>query len=95
MRYWQAGCIFDTCAPTMFPLNNAYYLFALVNSKIGQLMMDIMSPTIHYTAGSMMKLPVWNSDNNFDDIVKENIEMSKQDWDSFETSWDFEGHPLI
>ena len=54
-----------------------------------------MSPTIHYTAGSMMKLPVWNSDNNFDDIVKENIEMSKQDWDSFETSWDFEGHPLI
>jgi len=30
-----------------------------------------------------------------DNLVQENIALSKADWDSFETSWDFEGHPLV
>ena len=30
-----------------------------------------------------------------DKIVEENIEFCKKDWDAFEISWDFEGHPLV
>lgn len=76
VRYWPSGCIFDTCAPTMFPFDESYYLLGLLNTPIGQSIMDIMSPTIHYTAGSMMKFPVWESHDSIDEIenlVKENI----------------------
>ena len=48
--------------------------------------------------GDIKKLPIIIDENRKEEVeflVKENIEMSKQDWDSFETSWDFERHPLI
>lgn len=95
-RFWPSGSIFDTCAPTIFPKTESKYLFGLVNSRIGQYIMNILSPTIHYTAGSMMKIPVLGEQNvRVDEICCENINISKQDWDSFETSWDFVTHPLI
>ena len=94
-RYWPKGCIFDTCAPTIFPKKQGKYLFGLINSSVGQVLMDIMSPTIHYTAGSMMKFPVWENSESIDEIVDENIRVAKDDWDSFEISWGFKRHPLI
>lgn len=95
-RFWPSGSIFDTCAPTIFPKTESKYLFGLVNSRIGQYIMNILSPTIHYTAGSMMKIPVLGEqDVRVDEICCENIDISKQDWDSFETSWDFKRHPLV
>ena len=94
-RYWPDGCIFDTCAPTVFPKKNGKYLFGLINSNVGQELMDIMSPTIHYTAGSMLKFPVWESPESIDSIIDENIRISALDWDSFELSWGFKKHPLV
>lgn len=57
--------------------------------------MDIMSPTIHYTAGAMMKFPLLYNNNVLLLTVEGNIAVSKQDWDSFETSWNFKKHPMI
>ncbi len=94
-RYWPSGCIFDTCAPTVFPKKSGKYLFGLINSNVGQELMDIMSPTIHYTAGSMMKFPVWESKVAVENMIDENIAISKEDWDAFETSWGFKKHPLL
>ncbi len=57
-----------------------------------------LSPTLNYEGGQIASLPVAYSIENVNDVeelVNQNIESSKQDWDSFETSWDFEGHPLI
>lgn len=56
---------------------------------------NLINPTITCSAGVMNKVPIvgfekWNSD-----IPKECIELSKADWDSFETSWDFQRHPLV
>ena len=95
VRYWPRGCIFDTCAPTIFDLEHKEYILALLNTKIGQLIMDIMSPTIHYTAGAMMKFPLLYNNNVLLLTVEGNIAVSKQDWDSFETSWNFKKHPMI
>ena len=94
-RYWPKGCIFDTCAPTLFTQNANLFLLGLVNSKIGQCIMDIMSPTIHYTAGSMMNFPVWRPKKEVDVYIVENTKLSKVDWDAYETSWDFKHHPLV
>lgn len=95
VRYWPKGCIFDTCAPTIFKAQCSEYILALLNTPVGQLVMDIMSPTIHYTAGSMMKFPVWIQDVPLESKVTENIELSMLDWNSFETSWDFKKHPMV
>ena len=99
VRYWGDGCIFDTCAPTIFPNNNKMgtNLIALLNSKIGQIVMDIMSPTIHYTAGAMAKFPVWEMaiTTSMDNVVLNCIDCSKNDWNSYETSWDFKRNPLL
>ncbi|WP_108775120.1 BREX-1 system adenine-specific DNA-methyltransferase PglX [Lactimicrobium massiliense] len=89
VRYWPKGCIFDTCAPTFFSEKYGYELLALANSRIGQYLMDILSPTIHYTAGSMQKFPIWLEKLSMGDEAKECIEISKADYDSSEISWNF------
>ena len=61
-------------------------------------MLDIINPTLHFLAKDIKSLPVIIDDEKkptIDELVKENIALSKTDWDSFETSWDFEGHPLV
>ncbi|MBP9989611.1 MAG: hypothetical protein KBT46_08970, partial [Ruminococcus sp.] len=59
-----------------------------------------INQTMHYLAGDMAKIPlVVTSDQNkiklIDSCVCKNIFLSRNDWDSFETSWDFKKHPLI
>ena len=53
---------------------------------------------MNYEAGQIASLPIIFDDGKkteVEKIVQENINISKQDWDSFETSWDFKRHPLI
>ena len=61
-------------------------------------MLQIINPTLHFLAKDIKGLPIIIDEERIEDVdslVKENIDLSKNDWDSFETSWDFEGHPLI
>jgi len=94
MRKMQKGFIFDSCAPSMFS-NNDKYLLALYNSKVAQLYLDFLTPTIHYTCGSVLKMPYIYSDTFDVSLVDKVIEIVKEDWDSFETSWEFKKHPLV
>ena len=83
----------------MFPMeNDMYYYLGIMNSSLIKDYLKIINPTLNYGAGSIALSPVIfdnNKKNDIDTLVKENIEISRQDWDSFETSWDFEKHPLI
>lgn len=73
-----------------------YELLGFLNSKIANTLLKILNPTIHYNTGDMEKLPCIDVDNYMiRDIVKNSIEISKKDWDSFETSWNFNKHPLV
>lgn len=98
-RYYDETFLFDSCAPSLFLKNenaSLEYGLGLLNSKVVQMFMSVLSPTIHYNSGSMSKVPVIiNKKDVVEKNVKENIRLSKQDWDSFETSWDFTTHPLI
>lgn len=69
-----------------------------MNTSIVSNMLLVLSPTLDYHEGPMSRVPIIISNqykNRVEKIVKENIEMCKEDWDSFETSWDFKCHPLI
>ena len=60
--------------------------------------MKIINPTINNGPGSVEKIPAVVDDRHLstiDELVLSNITSCKDDWDSFETSWDFKKHPLI
>lgn len=98
-RYFPKGFIFDVAGCSIFIDNkNLFnYIFAFLNSNTSEEILKCISPTLNYEAGQIQILPLI-IDNNFDqigDIVENNISLAKDDWDSFETSWDFSIHPLI
>ena len=74
-----------------------WYLLGLLNSKIASVTLSILSPTLDFHEGPMAKIPVIKSkdDTKIKNLVQNNVDMCKADWDSFETSWDFIQHPLI
>lgn len=99
MRYSPVGFLFETKGSVCFPKNkeNLLYLLGLLNSNIVNKLLLILSPTLDYHEGPLGRLPIFISKEykeKVDLLVKENISLSKTDWDSFETSWDFEKHPL-
>lgn len=72
------------------------YLLGLLNSKIVTYILDMINPTINVVPEDIRSLPFSvYSKNDIESCVKENIELSKYDWDVFEVSWDFAVHPLL
>mgnify|MGYP001625138982 CR=1 FL=1 len=98
-RYSPPGFIFDVSGPTAFLLaGNLYIILGFMCSKVTAYFMDLMNSTMHYLVGQMNSIPILdmhNADSTIQEIVQKNISVSKYDWDSYETSWDFKRHPLI
>ena len=79
-------------------IGSLLYILGFTNSILTHKMLKLLAPTINYQAGDIGRLPIIVNENiksNIVSLVKENISISKDDWDSFETSWDFEQHPLL
>ena len=70
-----------------------YNLLGGLNTKLWGEIFQIISPTVNYSAGIIQKAPLPSVECS--DIVKSCISISKDDWNSFETSWDFLAHPLV
>jgi len=98
-RYSPIGNLFETKGSNYFveDYKNFYYLFSFLNSKIVNYLLKIISPTLDYHEGPMSKLPVIlkNDSTRIDKLTIENLDISKEEWDSRETSWDFEKLSLI
>lgn len=99
-RYKPIGHLFDVAGMSCFQLGNIsiLYLLALNNTHLIDQFMSILAPTINYQVGNIANIPVIfeaSKHELIENIAKNNIEISKMDWDSFETSWDFIKHPLI
>ena len=99
VRAYNEGFIFADKGQACFvEESNYYYICGLLNSKYTDTILAIISPTLDFNCGYIKKIPVAIEEKNknyINTMVKENIEISKKDWDSFETSWDFEMHPFI
>lgn len=97
-RYCPVGFLYSNSGYGMF-CNDClkYFLLGLMNSSITESLLQILSPSMGFESGYLRKLPIVK-DVRFtiiDDITKSNVNISKLDWDSFETSWDFQKHPLL
>jgi len=101
VRIALKGSIFDCNGPSCFPSDsqNRNYIMALLNSIIMKVFGKILCPTISFQIGDSFKLPVVRATSSdvesITPIVQDNITISKEDWDSHESSWDFEANPLV
>lgn len=100
VRYFDSGYVLDTASNCVYTKDDKpnHSLLALMNSKLGNYYLHLINPTLNNSCGVVGKIPVVydsNREAQIDTLVEQNIAISKDDWDSFETSWDFEQHPLI
>jgi len=98
-RYKPSGFMFDAAGYSMFPKSEDLqrYIHGFLNSSIAFRMLEFLSPTLNYQAGDILKMPllIASADLSSVDIaVRDCRVMTQEDWNSFETSWDFESHPL-
>mgnify|MGYP002649985280 CR=1 FL=1 len=96
IRYLPTGCFFDVAGSTLFSrVDNAYTLGFLASCVCFDIL-GILNPTLNYQAGNIKSLPLLvDREDEVDECVYQNIQISKDDWDSYENSWDFQRHPLV
>ena len=95
-RYSDYGALFDSAGSSMFPTEDGLYILAFVNSYVAEYIISVLNPTVNYGAGVMGKLPLIKTNKeNIKQEATENIRISKSDWDSHETSWDFKCNELL
>ena len=95
---YTTNSIFETKGSICFPRTNTniYILSAYLNSIVVQKMLGVISPTLDYHEGPLRKVPCKVLDQNEIEIIaKQNISISKSDWDAHETSWDFASNELL
>lgn len=95
VRYIGFGFAFSSAAMEAFD-NNLKYVMALVNSVVAEDILHLLAPTINFGVEQIGKIPVViGKKETIEKLADECINTAKNDWDSFETSWDFKYHPIV
>ena len=101
-RLLQDNSTFNLAAPSVFFNDDRmmFYILGYLNSKFSQEIIALLNPTLNTNISDITSQPLCygklpEQENCVIDLVKNNIAISKNDWDAFETSWDFQHHPLL
>ena len=97
-RVYGVGFLFDHAAASLFIHNkeDEYFALGYLNTNVGQYILSMINPTINTGADVVLRMPFKIEHRNaVIPKVEQNVHLSKSDWDSFETSWDFKRHPLV
>lgn len=98
-RFSRQGFLFDSKGCMAFPNAPAqlYSILGYMNSIVASTFLRIITPTLDFNPGPVGRIPtIMPKDvHTISALVEQNIDLTKNDWDSFETSWDFKAHPLI
>ena len=93
------NCICGTGTPTLFAKNpeDYYHIIGFLNSKITSYLLPILNPTLSLAPGYVVRLPYikLTSSSELTFLAHSNVDISKQDWDTHETSWDFQRNELL
>lgn len=99
IRWCYGNFIYDSkgCMAFAKDSDDSMYLLGAMNTKAYQEFMRVITPTIDYNPGPVSRGAIVQNQNHseINKRVEDCIFLSKSDWDSFETSWDFKRHPLV
>lgn len=95
-RYYPQGTIFNMCGMGFFHNDENVLMKALgySNSKLFNKLQNIINPTLNLSNGDFGRIPYCDISDDSIQLIKNNIAISKSDWDAHETSWDFQRNPL-
>ena len=99
-RFKEAGHMFDVAGLCLFPdaAVDRFRLMAFCNSSVAGEFLAFLCPTLNFEVGSVTSMPLDKSvigNQGISELASNCVGLSKSDWDSFETSWDFKRHPLL
>ena len=96
VRYVPQGVLMGDGGPVCFFHRDLYYHMGLLNTKVAESLLACLAPGLNYGPEQIKRIPVIVEHNEIvTRLVSESIGMCKADWDSFETSWDFQRHPFV
>lgn len=89
------GSLFGDAGPVGFIKDHKAYVLAFLNSSVTKYLLNVLNPTLNFQVHDITNLPIVICNEELvEKICEKNVNISKKDWDSFETSWDFMLHPL-
>ncbi len=95
-RECPQGVLFGDSGLNIFINDGFYYLLGLLNSKPAKMVLNVINPTFNTQPSDIASIPIIFTDyKSIEKIVVENISISRQDWDTHETSWDFQRNGLL
>ena len=96
-RYYESGSIFGHVGQAFFPTHNGVALLSLVNSSVCRVLLEVLSPTLHFEVGQLRDLPVMEVfDFDHESVaVRRLMDIFRSDWNAYETSWEFQSSPLV
>ena len=97
LRKFGYGYIFDNGGCCIFDLESkTNYILGVMNSVVFKYIFGQSNPTINSQSGEVAKFPMIIKPNDeIDAKVEQNVTYAKDDWDAYETSWDFKRNPLV
>lgn len=98
VRLLPDDCLFNLAAPSIFfeNLELNKYILGLLNTKVSEKIIRTFNPTLNTNIGDVLSQPLLvEKEELVIKIVESCVENSKQDWEQFETAWNFKKHPLI
>ena len=97
-RYLPPVGVFDIKGPSIIEVKDLYYCLGFFNTKVAMMYIKLLNPTITLQVKDVKNTPLIIEASylkTVENLSKCNVENSKNDWDAFETSWDFKKHPLV
>ncbi len=98
-RIYDENFMFNVAGMSIFPgEDDICFMLGLLNSKIAGVFTSMINPTMNMNAGDVARLPVVcdvDTKARITELSTKCTDISKEDWDAFETSWDFKKHPFL
>lgn len=95
-RIVKEGSLFGDAGPVAFINDNSLYFLGFLCSKVAIYLLDAVNPTLNYQVSDIEGLPIiFEQVSTVEDLVQDCVDITKEDWNTYETSWDFEMHPLV
>lgn len=96
-RFYDQGSIFGHVGQAFFPQHDVEPLIGFANSSTCRSLLAVLSPTLHFEAGQLTSLPIIEATPSQHDgsIARRLMDIFRDDWNAYETSWDFQTSPLI
>ena len=98
-RYLPRGFVIGDAGPICIPPKEIEVYLGYLNSNLTKFCLSLLNPTLNFSSGVIANLPMpyikYDKKQQIIDLVIQNVNISKRDWDDFETSIDYKKHPLV